>query len=222
MHTQAVEDYLKAIYKLEQRGSTVTTTLLAEFLEITPASATAMLKKLRGMNLVVYAPYKGVSLTNAGQKTALEMIRHHRLLELYLAEALGVPWDKVHEEAEKWEHVLSEDIEDRIDAILGHPTADPHGAPIPNREGAVAVPTDHRLADLEVGQSGVIAEVSDHDPALLRYLGDLTLYPETEFSVIDVAPFNGPVPIQIGNTQHVLGREVAGHVLVTITKDSNS
>jgi DtxR family Mn-dependent transcriptional regulator len=215
MHTQAVEDYLKAIYKLEERGSKVSTTLLAEFLNVTPASATGMLKKLKEMNLAVYEPYHGVSLTKAGQKIALEVLRHHRLVELYLAEALGVPWDKVHEEAEKWEHVLSEDLEDRIDAMLGHPTADPHGAPIPNRDGTVAVPTDHRLADLEAGQSGVIAEVSDHDPALLRYLGDLGLYPETEFNVLDVAPFNGPVTIQIEDTEHILGREVAGYIFVT-------
>lgn len=218
MHTQAVEDYLKAIYKLAEREGKVTTSLLAEFLDVTPASATGMLKKLKQMNLAVYEPYKGVSLTEAGQKIALEVIRHHRLVELYLAEALNVPWDKVHEEAEKWEHVLSEDLEDRIDAILGHPTADPHGAPIPNRDGTVAMPALSPLTDLEAGQTGIITEVSDHDSALLRYLGEMNLYPETEFTVLDVAPFNGPITIRSENSEKILGSEVAGYIFVRLTE----
>ena len=220
MHTQAVEDYLKSIYKLQEEQSKVTTTVLAELLAVTPAAATGMIKKLAEMNLVVYERYQGVSLTDAGQKIALEVIRHHRLVELYLAEALGVPWDQVHEEAEKWEHVLSEDLEDRIDALLGHPTADPHGAPIPNRDGKIEPTTSSRLTDLSAGQSGVVAEVSDHDPALLRYLGNLNLYPKTAFCVIDVAPFNGPVTISVGEAEHALGREVASHILVSQIKDA--
>ena len=220
MHTQAVEDYLKSIYKLQEGESRVTTTVLAELLDVTPAAATGMIKKLAEMNLVVYKRYQGVSLTEAGQKIALEVIRHHRLVELYLAEALGVPWDQVHEEAEKWEHVLSEDLEDRMDEMLGHPAADPHGAPIPNRDGRIAAATTNRLTDLCAGQSGVIAEVSDHDPALLRYLGNLNLYPQTAFSVIDVAPFNGPVTVCVGEAQHALGREVANHIFVAEIKDT--
>ena len=214
MHTQSVEDYLKSIYKLQKGQGKVTTTVLAELLEVTPASATGMIKKLAEMNLVIYERYQGVSLTEAGQKIALEVIRHHRLVELYLAEALGVPWDKVHEEAEKWEHILSEDLEERMDAMLGHPTADPHGSPIPNRDGTIPPKINKPLADLRPGQSAIIDEVSDQNPALLRYLGNLNLYPKTEFSVIDVAPFNGPVTIRVGNAEHTLGREAASYIFV--------
>ena len=178
-----------------------------------------MLKKLKEMNLAVYAPYKGVSLTTSGEKVALEIIRHHRLIELYLTEALDVPWDRVHDEAEKWEHVLSEDLEERIDARLGHPTADPHGAPIPARDGTMVEPTQNRLADVKAGQKGIVTEVSDHDSTLLRFLGGLNLYPTTEFSVIEVQPFNGPVIISIGNAKHALGREIAGHILVSLTPE---
>src|SRR5918912_2318913 len=137
MQTQAVEDYLKTIYEIQREQGKVATTVLAERLGIAPASVTGMVKKLAGLHLVAHEPYQGVVLTEAGEKIALEVIRHHRLIERYLAEALAVPWDKVHEEAEKWEHVLSEDMEDRIDALLGHPTTDPHGAPIPARNGTL-------------------------------------------------------------------------------------
>jgi DtxR family transcriptional regulator, Mn-dependent transcriptional regulator len=219
MHTQAVEDYLKSIYKLQEEQGKVTTTGLAELLGVTPASATGMIKKLAEMNLVSYEPYQGVSLTEAGRKIALEVVRHHRLVELYLAEALGVPWDQVHAEAEKWEHILSEDLEDRMDALLGHPTADPHGAPIPNRDGTIMQINSDRLVNMHRGQSAVVAEVSDHDPELLRYLGSLNIYPQTEFSVVDVAPFNGPVTICVGDAVHALGREVVSHIFVTLLDD---
>jgi DtxR family Mn-dependent transcriptional regulator len=177
MHTQAVEDYLKIIYELQREQGKVATSMLAERLGVAPASATGMIKKLAGMHLVTHEPYQGVVLTAAGEKIALEIIRHHRLIERYLAEALGVPWDQVHDEAEKWEHVLSEALEDRIDAMLGYPTTDPHGAPIPTRNGTIAQLASMRMADLQPGQSAVIVEVSDHDSALLRYLGGLGMYP---------------------------------------------
>jgi len=215
VHTQAVEDYLKTIYDLQSSHEKVTTTMLAERLQVSPASVTSMLKKLSDMHLVEYTPYQGVTLTEAGRKIALEVIRHHRLIELYLAEALGVPWDRVHDEAEKWEHVLSEDVERRMDAALGYPTTDPHGAPIPNREGVMASSNRVPLTSLKVGQSAVIAEVSDHDPEILRYLGDLGLYPQTLIHLLVVAPFNGPLTIRVGRAEHVLGREVANHILVT-------
>ncbi len=216
MQTQAVEDYLKTIYELQGLQQNVSTTALAERLNVAPASVTGMIKKLAGLKLVAHKPYKGVSLTKAGEKIALEVIRHHRLVESYLAEALGVPWDQVHEEAEKWEHVLSEDLEDRIDAMLGHPTTDPHGAPIPTREGTMPQAELLRLVDLEPGQAAVIAEVSDHDPALLRYFGDRGLYPEAELVLVSVEPFEGPLTIQIGSEQHVLGREIAGYIFVSV------
>jgi DtxR family Mn-dependent transcriptional regulator len=216
MHTQAVEDYLKTIYEIEREQDKVATTVLAEQLGVTPASATGMIKKLAEMHLVAYEPYQGVVLSQTGRKIAVEVIRHHRLIELFLAEALGVPWDQVHAEAHKIEHVLSEDLVNRIDAVLGHPAKDPHGAPIPTREGTIDQPPCRPLADLEPGQSGLIAEVYDNDPALLRYLGELGLYPEVEVKVVTVAPFDGPLTVRVGDTSHAVGREVASQVLVTI------
>lgn len=217
MHTQAVEDYLKTIYEIEREQGKVATTVLAEQLGVAPASATGMIKKLADMGLVAYQPYQGVVLTQAGRKFALEVIRHHRLIELFLAETLDVPWDQVHAEAHKIEHVLSEDLVDRIDAMLGHPTSDPHGAPIPTREGRIDQPSCQRLADLESGQSAVVIEVYDNDPALLRYLGELGLYPRVSLRVVGVAPFDGPVTVRVGETDHALGREVANQILVSET-----
>lgn len=214
MQTQAVEDYLKAIYELQHEQGKVQTTTLAERLEVKPASATGMIKKLAEMNLVRHEPYQGVALTEAGEKIALEVLRHHRLVELYLAEALGVPWDRVHAEADKWEHILSEDLEERIDAQLGRPTVDPHGAPIPSRHGVIARPARVRLADMAPGEGGIVAEVSDHDPAFLRYVGGLGLYPKAEISVAAVAPFDGPITVRVGGAEHALGREVASYVWI--------
>lgn len=215
MQTQAVEDYLKTIYELQAGDKQVSTTALAERLGVAPASVTGMVKKLATMKLVVHQPYQGVTLTRAGETIALEVVRHHRLVESYLSEALGVPWDQVHAEADKWEHVLSEDLEDRIDALLGHPTTDPHGAPIPARDGSLPAGEFRRLVDLPVGETAVVAEVSDHDPALLRYLGEMGLYPQVRVSVVSAAPFEGPLTVRVGKSEHALGREVAGHILVS-------
>lgn len=214
MRNEAIEDYLKAIYEIQREKGKVATTVLAERLRIQPASVTGMIKRLSEMNLLTYERYQGVMLSSAGKKIALEVIRHHRLVELFLAEALGVPWDKVHEEAEKWEHILSEELEERIDALLGYPTHDPHGAPIPNRNGDVAEHPKMVLADLEVSQSAAIVEVNDHDPELLRYLGSMELYPNTEFVVLDVAPFDGPIKIKIQSTELTLGNKVARQIYV--------
>ncbi len=214
MHTQAVEDYLKNIYELQASAEKVSTTSLAERLGVAPASVTGMVKKLAAMKLLKHEPYHGVLLTKAGEKIALEVIRHHRLVESYLTEALGVPWDKVHEEADKWEHVLSEEMEDRISAMLGNPTTDPHGAPIPARDGSLPETSLRRLSDLEPGERAVVAEVSDHDPELLRYLGEMGLFPQTKLRLISAAPFQGPLTIEIGGREQAVGREVAGQVLV--------
>jgi len=214
MQTQAVEDYLKTIYELQEEGGKVSTTRLSEQLGVAPASVTGMVKKLASMKLVAHEPYQGVELTPSGEKIALEVVRHHRLVESYLAEALGVPWDKVHEEADRWEHVLSEEMEDLMDDKLGHPTTDPHGAPIPSRDGTIPKSDLRRLSELEAGEAAVIAEVSDHDAELLRYLGDMGLFPEVEVHVLSNAPFEGPVTIKTNGHEHALGREVAGHILV--------
>ena len=213
--TQAVEDYLKAVHELERTHDKVTTSALAERLNVAPASVTGMVKKLAEMKLVTHEPYRGVKLTDAGRKLALEVIRHHRLVELYLAEALNVPWDQVHSEAEVWEHVLSEDLEDRIAEHLGHPTTDPHGAPIPSRDGELPESDALRLDELEPGTSATIAEVSDHDPELLRYLGSLGLYPRASVQLIDAAPYNGPLTLLVDGEERVLGREAAEHIFVT-------
>ena len=218
MHTESVQDYLKTIYELEREQGKVATTVLAERLGVVPASVTGMIKKLASMNLVTHERYQGVVLTEAGERIALEVIRHHRLIERYLAEALGVPWDQVHDEAEKWEHVLSEAMEDRIDAVLGYPTTDPHGAPIPARNGTIAATSNTRLSDLQPGQSAVITEVSDHSSAMLRYLGSMDLYPGAEIHVTAVAPFGGPLTIRVGAAEYALGREVAGYIFVNIIR----
>lgn len=214
MLTQAAEDYLKSIYKLQEKGGKVSTGILAEYLDVKPASVTGMIKKLKTMNLVKHERYQGVTLTDAGTVIALEIIRHHRLLELYLFKALGVPWDGVHEEAEKLEHVISEDVEARMDAFLGYPTTDPHGSPIPDKNGVVPNTSSVPMTDLNDGQSCVVAEVSDSDSALLRHLGSFNLYPGTTFRVIEVAPFEGPFTIDIAGQQAVIGREVAKHIFV--------
>ena len=214
--TQAVEDYLKAVHELERTHDKVTTSALAERLDVAPASVTGMVKKLSEMKLVTHEPYRGVTLTDAGRKLALEVVRHHRLVELYLAEALGVPWDQVHNEAEVWEHVLSEDLEDRIAEHLGHPTTDPHGAPIPSRDGELPESDAMRLDELAPGQSAVVAEVSDHDPELLRYLGSLGLYPQASVTLVDAAPYGGPLTLQVDGEERVLGQEAAEHVYVTV------
>ena len=220
MLTHAAEDYLKSIYKLQEKGTKVSTGLLAETLNVKPASATGMLKKLKAMKLVCQERYQEITLTEAGRVVALEIIRHHRLLELYLFKALGVPWENVHEEAEKLEHVISEDVEERIDAILGYPTADPHGAPIPDKNGVVAQTAYIPMTTLRKAQTCVVAEVSDNDSALLQYLGELNLYPGTAFRVLDVAPFEGPFTIDIAGHPVVIGREVAKHIYVADVQEA--
>lgn len=215
MITQAVQDYLKVIYQLEAIGKTVTTNSIAERLDVSQASVTGMIKKLADLKLIRHTPYRGVQLSEAGRKIALEIIRHHRLLELYLAEALGYPWDEVHDEAEKLEHVISEEFESRMAEFLGHPTTDPHGAPIPSKEGVMIERALVLLSDAVNGQRVRIEQVSDRDPEMLRYLGNLGIYPEVEIDVLEKAPFDGPLLIKLGNNQHHLGQTVTDNILVS-------
>jgi DtxR family Mn-dependent transcriptional regulator len=214
-----MENYLKSIYELQQKTTWVSTSALAERMEHAPASVTNMIKKLAETkpSLVEYVPYQGVCLTAVGEKIALEVIRHHRLVELYLAEVMGVPWDQVHDEAEKIEHVISEDLEDRMAEVLGNPTIDPHGSPIPAKSGEIIERQVCPLTDVAVGQSGTVAEVYDENPELLRYLGKLGLYPDTSIKVIGREPFGGPLKIQIEGQpsfQH-LSEEVSRHILIS-------
>src|SRR5438309_7581058 len=192
--SSAIEDYAKAIYALEGReGEAVTTNALAERLGVTPASASGMVKRLGEMGLVEHQPYHGVTLTDGGRRVALEVIRHHRLLELYLVESLGVPWDRVHEEAEVLEHVLSEQLEERIAAKLGNPTHDPHGDPIPTRELTIEEGATQSLQSLSVGARGRFTRVSDSDPDMLRFLSERGIAPGDTFEVVDKQPFEGPL-----------------------------
>jgi len=215
MLTQSIEDYLKVIYEIQQENEKVTTNSLSKKLNVSPASVTGMIKKLSSRKLITYKKYQGVNLTPTGKKIALEVIRHHRLIELYLKEALGVTWDKVHEEAEKLEHVISEDIEDRMDEFLGHPTSDPHGSLIPGRNGELIERECIRLIKVKPSCTAVVAEVSDHDPNLLRYLGKLGFYPGTVIKVDSIEPFDGPMKIEINNKTEFIGVEVAKHISVT-------
>ena len=209
----AVEDYAKAIYAIAQREhGPATTNALAERLGVTAASASGMCKRLGELGLVDHVPYKGVELTDAGERLALEVIRHHRLLELYLAESLDVPWDRVHAEAEVLEHVLSEELEELIAAKLGHPTVDPHGDPIPSAELTIEERPTKALADLEPGARATFVRISDSDPEMLRYLADRGIAPGDGFEVIDKQPFDGAIFTRFGDDVHVLGGAL-GHAM---------
>ena len=214
MLSEAVQDYVKQIYLLQRREGKATTSGLAAAMDVSAASATAMVKKLDGMGLVSHTPYRGVELTEAGERIALEVLRHHRLLELYLTQALGLSWDQVHVEAERLEHVLSDELEASIDQALGHPATDPHGDPIPTADLVIAPDPRQRLADLEPGQAAVVRQVPDGDPSLLRYLGDLGLVPEAGVAMVDKAPFGGPLTVDVSGTRHALGIELASRIRV--------
>src|SRR3954468_704867 len=215
--TTAVQDYAKAIYALEERaGAAVSTNALAGRMGVTPASASAMAKRLDSLGLVTHVPYRGVQLTAAGTKVALKILRPHRLLELYLAETLGVPWDRVHDEAEVLEHVLSEDLEELIAAKLGNPTRDPHGDPIPTRDGRIVEAETTGLQDLSPGATGRFVRVSDSDPEMLRYLADRGIAPGAAFEVIEKQPFDGPLFVRFGDDVHVLGGALARAIRVEL------
>jgi DtxR family transcriptional regulator, Mn-dependent transcriptional regulator len=213
----AVEDYAKAIYQLGERaGGAVSTTALADRLDVTPASASGMVRKLDELGLVAHVPYKGVQLTAKGARVALEVLRHHRLLELYLATSLGVPWDRVHDEAEVLEHVLSEELEALIAAKLGNPTRDPHGDPIPSAELIIDEEPTESLAAQEPGTAGTFVRISDSDPAMLRYLAERGIAPGDAFEVVDRQPFDGPVFVRFGDAVHVLGGALARAMRVEV------
>jgi DtxR family transcriptional regulator, Mn-dependent transcriptional regulator len=217
--SSAVEDYAKAIYALErQGGEPVTTNAIAARLGVTPASASGMVKRLGELGLVEHQPYRGVSLTDDGRRVALEVMRHHRLLELYLVQSLGVPWDRVHAEAEVLEHVLSEELEELIAAKLGNPTHDPHGDPIPTRELTIDEAPTESLCDLAAGATGTFTRISDSDPDMLRFLAERGIAPGATFEVIDKQPFDGPLFVQFGNEVHVLGGNLTRAMRVEVDR----
>lgn len=209
-----MEDYLKAIYQATTDRDKVSTSALARRLKCTAASVTNMVQKLSQMKLVSYRRYQGVRLTPAGAKVALETIRHHRLIELYLAEVLGYSWDKVHEEADELEHVISEEFEDRIDEALGYPSRDPHGDPIPSKDGKIDNALLSSLWEIEPGQRVKVVRVSDRDPEVLRYLADVGVYPDVVLDVLQKAPFNGPVHVRVRDSEHSLGEQLARQIFV--------
>ncbi|MEE3234372.1 MAG: metal-dependent transcriptional regulator [Candidatus Latescibacterota bacterium] len=216
MRSESIEDYLKAIYKLqssEDSSTKVTTSLICKRMNVSPASATNMVKKLADINLVYHAPYHGVELTEAGQKIALEIIRHHRLIELYLSQALGYPWDEIDAEAERLEHAISEDFEDRIDRALGYPTIGAHGEPIPNKKGEIVQRHFPRLAELASGINATIRRVSDHNPEMLRYINQLDLSLGTLVKINGRAPFNGPISLLVDKAKQCsISIEVAEYI----------
>src|SRR6056297_2647080 len=213
--SQSVEDYLKAIYKLETDEKGASTTRIAEALDVSSASATNMVKRLSKMGLVNYQSYKGASLTASGRKIALEIIRHHRLLELYLLEVMGYSWDEVHDEAEKLEHHISERFEDRIAQLLDDPTHDPHGDPIPTKDGLIPEMDVEPLVEGEKEQEYIVSRVKDQDPELLRYLEKIGLLPGIKVRIKEKAPFDGPVTILVENDEQVIGNDMAKNIFIT-------
>lgn len=209
-----MEDYLKVIYGLQERGEKVTTQAIAERMNVAAPSVTGMLKRLAEIHLIEHERYRSIALTEAGTKVALEVVRHHRLLELYLAEALGYSWDEVHDEADRLEHLISDEFARRIDKALGYPTIDPHGDPIPTASGDVSVVPDDLLTSLEEGETGTVVRVSDKNAEKLRYLGSLGLYPDANVTVIERMPFNGPLRVRVGDEEHIVGLELASAIHV--------
>jgi DtxR family transcriptional regulator, Mn-dependent transcriptional regulator len=214
----AVEDYVKAIYSLAERGTGVATTnALAERLGVTPPSASSMTKKLDRLGLVARIPYRGVRLTPQGEDLALKVLRQHRLLELYLADTLGLSWDEVHDEADRLEHAMSDELEEAIAARLGHPTRDPHGDPIPGRDGQIDERPTVSLAALAAGMQGTFVRVSDADPEMLRYLATRGISPGDRFEVVERQPFGGAFVVRFGAALHALGASLAGVMRVEVS-----
>ncbi|MCE7984956.1 MAG: metal-dependent transcriptional regulator [Caldilinea sp. CFX5] len=212
--TSAHEDYLKAIYLLMAEGQKVNNSALANVLEVSPASTTNMVKKLAELALVEYEPYQSITLTEAGRQVALEVLRHHRLLELYLHQKLNLPWDQIHAEADRLEHVISEALEDAIAAALGNPTIDPHGDPIPSKDGHVETITGVPLSAAELNQPHRLVRVLVQDPDRLNYLGSMGLYPNATVTLLKRAPFAGPLLIDVNGDHHALAHDMAELLVV--------
>jgi len=212
--TGPVEDYLKAIYEIERVAGSAGTNDIAARLAIAPASVSGMLKRLAEQGLLEHERYRGVRLTESGRRAALRTIRRHRVIESYLAQALGYPWDRVHDEAERLEHAASDELIDRMAAAIGEPAHDPHGDPIPSREGTVEERQLDTLAAAEPGQSVRILRVGDRDGERLRYLAELGITPGTTVRVVACAPFGGPITLAIGDEERLVGPSLAEHVLV--------
>ncbi|HEX4208134.1 MAG TPA: metal-dependent transcriptional regulator [Ktedonobacteraceae bacterium] len=215
-----ISDCLKVIYAMQERGYKVTTSAVSERLGVSDATVTTLFKDFATAGWAEHMPYRGVRLTELGVRKAMEVIRHHRLLELYLARELNYSWDQVHAEADKLEHVISEEFEARLDALLGYPTADPHGDPIPSKEGVLPFQEGMSLLELQPGQVAHVMRVNDQDSEKLRYLGQLGLYPSARLELLERAPFGGPLRIRVGEepvrAEQMLGAELAESIIVKL------
>ncbi|HEX2723728.1 MAG TPA: metal-dependent transcriptional regulator [Gemmatimonadaceae bacterium] len=212
--TGPVEDYLKAIYEIGRGSVSVATNDIAQRLDLTAASVSGMVRRLAEQGLVSYERYKGVTLTESGRRAALRTLRRHRVIEAYLSGALSYPWDRVHDEAERLEHAASDELVDRMAAAIGEPVVDPHGAPIPSREGLMDETEYFSLAELGAGYAARVVRVSDDDPEMLRYLGDLAITPGSEVVVISKAPYEGPISLRVSGSLLSIGPALASQVLV--------
>jgi DtxR family transcriptional regulator, Mn-dependent transcriptional regulator len=212
--TPGVEEYLEALFHLEEEGRAVQTKALAQHLNLTSASVTEMVKRLAAQKLVTHTPYKGVYLTDRGRTAAAALVRRHRLSERFLADMLGVPWDELHDEACKFEHVISDKVEERLSEALGNPTTCPHGNPIPGSDGSVATEEAESLANMAARGKGRIARITNEAPEFLQYLADLGLMPDVMVEVEEVAPFGGPIIVKARGAKYALGRQVAAHIFI--------
>lgn len=226
--TAPVEDYLKAIYEIERQAGAAATNELAQRLAIAPPSVTGMVRRLATQGLVDYEPYRGVTLTATGRRAALRTIRRHRIIETYLVQKLAFDWDEVHDEAERLEHAASDELIDRMAAALGEPRTDPHGAPIPTREGAVSEVRERALAELPTGATARVTSVRDDDGELLRYVATLSIRPGATVTVLDRAPFDGPVTLLVADepgaegARHVVGATIGRHVFVAAEEEAGA
>jgi DtxR family transcriptional regulator, Mn-dependent transcriptional regulator len=212
--SEAIQDYLKEIYKLQGESGRATTSAIADRMDVAASSATAMVKKLTALGLAAHEPYRGVVLTQAGEAVAIEVIRHHRLLEQYLAQTLGLSIDAVHAEADRLEHALSEELEARIDESLGYPTHDPHGDPIPDAELHIDKQELGSLEALDEGEEAIVRRVPDGDPGLLRYLDELGLVPGRRVRMRTAAPFRGPLTVEVEGRNSAISRDLAARISV--------
>lgn len=222
--TDGMLDYLAAIYRLNDQHEKITTGLLAEQMHVSPAAASSMLRRLEEANLIQRSNADGILLTEQGRLAALQLIRRHRLLEVFLIQVMGFTWDQVDAEAHRMEHAISSAFEDRMDALCGYPTRCPHGDPIPAKDGTLPPDPSVPLLSLTPGQTGILRRVTARDPRALRYLARLALTPGRRVRLVDVAPFNGPVTLEILDNDNgqspqdpvILGQELAAHLYVEV------
>lgn len=215
MHSVRVEDYLTAIFRLSGDGDAVTTSALALHLGLAAGTVTGMVKRLSEQGLVKHVPYYGAVLTAKGREQAIRLVRRHRLIERFLVEVLGLEWDRVHDEAERLEHAVSDEVVSRMAAVLGHPEEDPHGAPIPAAGRPFQEPKLPRLSEVEAGGRAVLRRVPDEDSAALRYLAELALVPGAEVEVLERVPFDGPMRVRVAGREHYLGMELCRQLRVS-------